>query len=272
MTVAGTNQCGNGVVSNFAVTVNPLPAAAGTITGPSSVCAGATGVAYSVPTITSATTYVWTVPAGAVITSGSTTKNIVVTFGPTAGPGIITVKGTNTCGSGAVSANFNVTMNAIPAAPVITAAGNVLTSSASTGNQWYYEGNAIAGATGQSYTVINHTGYYSCVVTLNGCSSPVSNRIWVVVTGQQEVQGSSFSIYPVPNDGRFTISITSAVEESYTIMVYNQLGAKICELKDVLVNGNFEKQVDLRPVASGVYSVVFLNSEHKVVRKVLVNK
>jgi hypothetical protein len=249
-----------------------LPADAGTITGPASVCAGATGVAYSVATIASATSYVWTVPAGAVITSGATTKNIVVTFGPTAGPGVITVKGTNTCGSGAVSPNFNVTMNATPAAPVITAVGNVLTSSASSGNQWYYQGNAIAGATGQSYTVTSNTGYYTCVVTVNGCSSPVSNQIWVVVTGVQEVQGSNFNIYPVPNDGKFTVSITSAVQETYSIVVYNQIGAKIYELKDVQVNGTFEKQVDLRPVANGVYSVVFLNSEHKVVRKVLVNK
>jgi hypothetical protein len=39
----------------------------------------------------------------------------------------------------------------------------------------------------------------------------------------------------------------------------------------VQVNGTFEKQIDLRPVASGIYSIVFLNSEHKVVKKILVN-
>ena len=272
ITVAGTNLCGNGTASTFAVAVNPTPAAAGTITGPASVCAGATGVAYSVATIANATTYVWTVPTGATITAGATTKNIVVSFGPTAGSGVITVKGTNTCGSGTVSPNFNVTMNATPAAPVVTVAGNVLTSSAPTGNQWYYEGNAIAGATGQTYTVTNNTGNYWCVVTLNGCSSPISNKIWIVVTGQQELQNSNFSIYPVPNDGRFTISVTSPVQDTYSIVIYNQLGAKIYELKDVQVNGTFEKQIDLRPVATGVYSVMFFNGEHKVVKKVLVNK
>ena len=272
VTVAGANQCGNGTASTFAVTVNPVPAAAGTITGPATVCAGATGVAYSVATITSATSYVWTVPAGAVITSGAATKNIVVTYGPSSGTGVITVKGTNTCGSGAVSPNFNVTMNAIPAAPVVTVVGNVLTSSAPTGNQWYYEGTILAGATGQTYTVVNNTGFYWCVVTVNGCSSPISNKVWLVVTGQQELQNNNFSIYPVPNDGKFTVSIVSPVQETYTIYIYNQIGAKIYELKDVQVNGTFEKQIDLRPVANGVYSVVFLNSVNKVVKKVLVNK
>ena len=272
ITVAGTNSCGNGTVSPaFAVTVNPLPAAAGTITGPASVCAGSTGVAYSVPTISNATTYVWTAPAGATITAGGTTRNITVSYGTAAGSGVITVKGTNTCGNGAV-ASINITMNAIPPAPVITISGNVLTSSALTGNQWYYEGTVIAGATSRTYTATHNTGYYWCVVTTNGCSSPISNKIWVVLTGMQALENSSFSIYPVPNDGRFTVSISSPVAENYTIFVFNQLGAKIYELGDVNVTGTFEKQIDLRPVPTGIYSVVFFNSEHKVVKKLIVNK
>jgi len=272
ITVAGTNSCGNGTVSPaFAVTVNPLPAAAGTITGPASVCAGSTGVAYSVPTISNATTYVWTAPAGATITAGGTTRNITVSYGTAAGSGVITVKGTNTCGNGAV-ASINITMNAIPPAPVITISGNVLTSSALTGNQWYYEGTVIAGATSRTYTATHNTGYYWCVVTTNGCSSPISNKIWVVLTGMQALENSSFSIYPVPNDGRFTVSISSPVAETYTIFVFNQLGAKIYELGDVNVTGTFEKQIDLRPVPTGIYSVVFFNSEHKVVKKLIVNK
>ena len=273
ITVAGTNSCGNGTASPaFAVTVNPLPAAAGTITGSASVCVNATGVTYSVPTIANAATYVWTVPAGATITAGAATKSITVSFGPTAGTGVVTVKGTNTCGNGVISSNFNVTMNALPAAPVVTANGAVLTSSATSGNQWYYAGNAIAGATSQTYTVTHNTGYYWVVVTTNGCSSPISNKVWVVVTGQQELQGSNFNVYPVPNDGRFTVSITSPVQEAFTVQVFNQLGAKVFELNDLQVNGTVEKQVDLRPIANGIYSVVFLNSEHKVVKKVIVNK
>jgi hypothetical protein len=274
ITVAGTNNCGNGPASSFPVTVNPLPAAAGTITGPASVCAGATGVNYTVPAIASATSYVWTVPAGATITSGSTTNHIVVTFGNTAGSGVITVKGTNTCGSGAVSPNFNVIINGIPAAPVVTAVGNVLTSSAPTGNQWYYGGTLIPGATSQSYTVTNNTGYYWCVVTLNGCSSPISNKVWVEVVGTPELPASSsFTIYPVPNNGLFTASIRYPVDDTFSIIVYNQLGGKLFELRDVkTVGGIYDTQIDLRPIASGMYSVVFMNSEHKVVKKVLINK
>jgi len=272
ITVSGTNSCGNGTASPaFAVTVNPLPGAAGTITGPASVCVSKTGVAYSVPSIAFTNSYIWTVPAGATITSGATTRNIVVSFGPAAGTGTVTVKGTNSCGNGTGS-TLNITMNDIPSAPAVTATGAVLTSCAATGNQWYYEGNAIAGATAQTYTVTHNNGYYWCVVTTNGCSSPLSNKVWVVVTGGQELQVSQFSVYPVPNDGRFTISITSPVQENYSIEIYNQLGARIYTHGEIPVTNTFEKLIDLRPVADGIYSVVFLNSQHKVVKKVLVNK
>ena len=224
------------------------------------------------PAITNATSYVWTVPAGATITYGSATNSIVVSFGSSPASGIITVKGTNTCGNGALSPNLNVTVNAIPVAPVVSVAGAVLTSSASSGNQWYYEGTgAIAGATAQTYTAIK-TGWYWSVVTVNGCTSAQSNHVYIVFTGQAEFENSNFNVYPVPNHGRFTVSLSSPVQETFIIQVYNQIGVKIFELNDLFVNGNTEKQVDLRPVPSGIYSVIIINHDHKVVRKMLVNK
>ena len=273
ITVAGTNSCGNGTSSPaFAVTVNPLPAAAGTVTGSASVCAGATGVAYSVPTIANAATYVWTVPAGATITSGASTKSIVVTFGATAGTGVVNVKGTNTCGNGAVSADLNVTIHAIPAAPVVTANGSVLTSSATSGNQWYYAGNPIAGATSQTYTVTHNTGYYWCVVTTNGCSSPISNKVWVVVTGiGSQSLASEFVVYPNPNKGQFTISLDGVEQGTYTIEVMSNLGVAIWKSENVMISGSYKTEVDIRPAPAGVYMVLIRNNESHQVRKVMVN-
>ncbi len=270
VTVAATNQCGNGPASSYAVTVKPLPAAAGTITGPASVCAGASGVTYTVPAVSGATGYTWTVPSGMTITSGASTNTIVVSAGNTPGSGIIKVIGTNTCGSGASSPEFSVTIQPLPAAPVITANGNVLTSSSATGNQWYYEGAAIPGATGQTYTVTNNTGYYWCVVTLNGCSSPISNKEWVVITGQQEMQKPEFTIFPVPNDGKFGISISVPYPETFTIQVFSPLGVKLYEIQDVTVNGKYDTRIDLGEAVRGICPVVFLYGETRSVIKMLV--
>jgi hypothetical protein len=269
ITVAAANVCGNGPASTFPVTVNPLPAAAGTITGPATVCAGSTYV-YTVPTIANATSYVWTLPVGA--TGTSTTSSISVTFTNPPASGVITVKGTNACGSGTTSPNFTVTINPVPVA-VVTQVGNVLTCTPAGGSyQWYYEGTAISGATSQSYTVINNTGYYWCVVTVNGCSSAISNKVWVEVVGTHELAADAgFTIYPVPNNGKFTASVRYPVDDTFTIMVYNMVGEKLYELKDVTtVGGKLDVNIDIRPVSGGMYSVVFVNSEHRVVKKIIV--
>ena len=272
ISVQGNNNCGNGPASpTFPVTVNPLPSDAGTITGPSSVCAGETGANYQVPLIPFATSYSWTIPFGATITSGATTNSIIVTFGPNPDQGVFKVYGINGCGNGAISSDFSVTINAIPDAPEVTAVGAVLTSSAPSGNQWYNNiTGLIPGATGQTWTAILTATYWS-VVTINNCASPESNHVYVIAIGQQELGISNFNVYPVPNKGLFTVALASQVQEVVTIQVFNQLGAKIYELKDVVVNGLVEKQIDLRPVAHGVYSVVILNKDRKVVRKLMVN-
>ena len=127
---------------------------------------------------------------------------------------------------------------------------------------------------GQTYTVTLNSGFYWCVVTLNGCSSDISNKVWITIVGVSDHTGSaSFSIYPVPNNGLFTVMISSLVDEIFTITVYNQIGVKLFGLNNAAtVGGKFETQIDLRPIASGMYLVVFMNSEHKVVRKIFVNQ
>jgi hypothetical protein len=154
-----------------------------------------------------------------------------------------------------------------------------VSSSAPTGNQWYYSatpggtGAPISGATAQTYDcTLTGTGYYWSIVTINGCSSAESNHQYVIITGIDSHSSSAINIYPVPNDGQFNVSITTAFSESFSISVYNSLGVKIYEETKVDVNGSLQKMIDLRPVPNGVYSVVFENSQNQVVKKIIVNK
>jgi len=278
ISVYGNNLCGNGTPSpNFPVTVTALPDPAGTITGSSLVCQGESGVIYSVGAIANATTYTWSVPTGATIVSGGTTSTITVDFPVTAGSGNVTVFGSNSCGNGTISPAFAVTVNPKPVTPVVVATGDTLTSSAASGNQWYFSatqsgtGNVIPGATGQTWQA-TQTGWYWTVVNFGGCSSDPSVRVYVLITGTQELQTGNFNIYPVPNDGRFTVSMTSVSREHFTLSIYNNLGIQIREVKDIEVNGIAEQVIDLRPVASGIYTVVIRSGSSKVVKRVVVNK
>jgi len=272
ITVAGTNDCGYGTPSPpFAVTVNPLPAAAGNISGPSSVCQGETGVIYSVPTIANATGYTWTVPAGATIVSGSNTHQITVDFSLIAVSGDIMVYGSNSCGSGTTSPDFPVTVNPKPPTPIITQEGVILTSSATSGNQWYFNGTLIPGATGQTHEAKSSGDYYT-IVTINGCSSDPSNTLHVIITGITTLPQSNLNIYPVPNDGMFTVSGSWIIDETLTLEVYNYLGVKIYGSKVQSVQGKVEQTIDLRPVPNGVYTVVLRTADNRVVKRILVNK
>jgi hypothetical protein len=166
-------------------------------------------------------------------------------------------------------------VNPVPIAPVITPAwilaGDTLFSSAPLGNQWYLDGVLIPGATGQSFITIS-AGTYTDVVTLNGCSSAVSNGVHAGGVGISETPAGSFNIYPVPNDGLFKLSINSPSKQIFNLSVYNYLGVIIYEQKDIDVKGLSERIIDLRPVPNGVYSVVLRNNEQQIVKKIVVNK
>jgi len=273
ITVFGNNICGNGATSPaLNVTVTPLPAAAGTISGPTAVCQGENGVVYTVPAITNATGYTWTVPAGATITSGANTSSIHVDFSSSASSGSVTVLGTNACGNG-TSSGLSVTVSSVPPTPTITANGYVLTSSAANGNQWYHDGSAVAGATGQTYTVpAAAPGWYWTVVTLGACSSDSSNHKYIQGVGIGEHHEDQVKIYPVPNDGHFNISISSEREISYKLEIYNCLGVKIYGDHTITVNGTLITPIDLGSVASGLYTIVLRNTDNQVIRKILINK
>jgi hypothetical protein len=275
ITVQGNNLCGFGIISApYPVIVVQLPAAAGTITGNNSVCEGDAGISYTVSPIANATGYEWTVPTGAIIVAGANTNSIIVDFPAPSSSGNITVYGTDFCGNGIVSPNFAVTVKQLPPTPTITQNGDTMTSSASTGNQWYLNGTLIPGATGQIYVAIQ-SGNYTCIVTLDGCGSAVSNILIVIITGTGDKNSAgTISVYPNPNDGQFVLEIesTTAQETAYDLFVVNNLGMKIFELIDMKVKGNFRKNIDLRPVPNGVYTIILKNNDQNVLKKIIVNK
>lgn len=265
----GSTGCYAGIPTAFPVTVTPVPDPAGTITGTSAFCAGTSGVAYSVAPVPNASTYVWTLPSGATIASGDLSPSITVDFANDATSGNITVYGNNLCGNGTVSPAFPVTVYPIPVTPVISLSGDTLASDAPAGNQWYMDGTAIPGATGQIH-VATQNGVYWCDVTLNGCISDTSNHINVVLIGIDPAPSFRFAIRPVPNNGRFMVTMTVVEEGSFTIQVFNTLGNMVREVKMTRVKGTVEKVIDLRPVPDGVYTVVARNGNTQMVKKIVV--
>jgi hypothetical protein len=262
---------GNPAASNaVSMAVSSIAGDAGIISGLSSVCAGAEDLEYSVAPIANSDSYEWSLPAGAYVVSGNNTARVKVNFSAEAGSGDITVRGSNSCGEGAVSTGFHVTVNPIPAAPVVAIQWPVLQSSSSEGNQWFYQGNLVPDSTGQTFHA-EQPGWYWAVVTKLGCTSDSSNHVYVDGTDPGEIK-PGILVYPVPNDGHFTISIILLAPETFNISIYNYLGERLYQLSDLLVASSFKRVIDLRPMPRGVYTVVFKCPGYTVVKKVLINK
>ena len=231
------------------------------------ICTGNT-VSYTSQSTGGNLTYNWWFDGG--IPSASTVPNPVITYNTAGIYDVQLIVNNGNWSDTLLKANY-ITVSVPPAAPVITASGYTLTSSAVSGNRWYLDGNLIIGATGQSYTA-THTGWYWDVVTQNGCSSDTSNHIYLLMTGTGEKAGTAFIISPVPNDGLFTVTITGAIEQNCILTIRNITGSGIFRDAFKSMAGTTSRVIDLRPASAGVYIVELNCNGIRVVRKMTISK
>ncbi len=286
LVVHGMNSCGSGSPSSlYSVTVNTAPAAAGTITGISPVCAGANGVAYSVPLITGANTYNWLYTGTGATINGSGNA-ITINFAANATTGTLTVAGNNTCGSGTVSGGYSVTVNPLPdAAGTITGTTTVcanstgiaynvpLINNASSYN-WLYSGTgATINGTGNAVTIDfspTATGGNLTVAGNNACGNGTQASFIVVVdpcTGIEEVEGgSSVTIVPNPNSGNFSVEFTSQLNAVFMLRIANAIGQVIIDEKKEIKAGLNHIEVDMSAYPTGTYYLNLISNDENIVK------
>ncbi|MFN5032279.1 MAG: T9SS type A sorting domain-containing protein, partial [Flavobacteriia bacterium] len=272
MTSSDGTVSNNPATSNtITVTVTTPVAPSLTISGDNTICSG-TSTTFSAAASNggSAPTYQWSVNGANVGSNNSTYTSSALTNGSTI-TCILTSSSTCVTTSSATSNTLTMTVTSSPSAATIAYSGGVLTSSSSTGNQWYLNGNAISGATSQSYTPTQN-GNYTVVVTSNGCPSAASNAYTVTGLGIEELNVYQLSVYPNPSQGEFSVSFNASITEAYTIKVYDEVGRLVYNENIENQNGQYIKEVKLGEVASGIYNVTLSNGSNEVTRKVVVKK
>jgi hypothetical protein len=95
--VNASNSCA--VSGNRTLVVSGKPKQPASISGAISVCANQTQVPYTTASVLGATSYLWTLPSGAIVASGQNTNSIHVNFATSAGN--VAVKAKNACGTSA---------------------------------------------------------------------------------------------------------------------------------------------------------------------------
>jgi photosystem II stability/assembly factor-like uncharacterized protein len=229
--------------------------AAGSINGPSEICAN-DSAQFSIGSVFGANTYTWNVPAGSTITSGNGSTSITVVFGSSSGT--ISVTAANGCDS--VSSSLSITVNPAPAIPTITFINNILSSGLASSYQWYLNGSAIPGATGQNYTPAQN-GTYSVVVTNSfGCASS-SGPFAVIGLSVNEIQiNGALEISPNPLINSAIIVIGGSSGEEY--LSISDVRGKI--ISETPVNVNDRITLDRKNFAEGIYFISLLDHSHSL--------
>lgn len=156
----------------------------------------------------------------------------------------------------AVSDPFNIIPT--PTTATITLNGLTLTSSVSSGNLWYRNGQAISGADQQTYLVTENGSYY-VRYSQNNCQSAPSNSIVITNVSVAENANPAFRIYPNPAHEQLQIAAPEAGE---------------LQLRDLqgrlLLQQRFEAgdhQLMLSSFAAGLYVLVWEDSKGSSVRR-----
>ncbi|MDQ2770890.1 MAG: T9SS type A sorting domain-containing protein [Bacteroidota bacterium] len=251
--------------STASITIS-APASAAFSYSSSSLCASGTAT----PTLaTGATAGLFTSSAGL---SFNTATGTILLANST--PGTYTITNTVSTGGacGGASSTATVTINALPAPPTLSVVYNgsttTLTSSAATGNQFYLNGTAIAGATGQTYVVsgtpAQYGSYTVTTTSAQGCASLPSTAVVVTATAKQ-LAAATLQLYPNPTPGGLlTVALTGA-HQSVQLTVLNAVGQVV--YRGTLAAAATQQQLDLSALPSGVYLLRAVMAEGSVSRR-----
>jgi hypothetical protein len=134
--------------------------------------------------------------------------------------------------------------------PTITASGNTLTSSATTGNQWYKAGELIVGATAQTYQV-QATAGYQVKVTAGGCTatSAVFNFVPTRIDGPNAWNGT---VVAYPNPVSNVLYVKNNSGRKLQLQLVDVAGVKVRVHTLVGAQGS----INVQGLASGAYFLV----------------
>ena len=213
----------------------------------STVCAGQ-AITMTDNSTNTPTSWSWTMTNGTPPTSTSQSPTVAYS---TAGTYTVTLVASNTSGSSA-AVSHTITVNAIPSVPIINLSGNTLTSSSSTGNQWYLNGTLISGATGQTYTAMANGSYTVVVTNSFGCSNTSAATNLTALGINSVTDNTMLSIFPNPSTGIITLNF-SGKSEHIIIEVINDLGQLVYTEKVNDCTNDCNKIIDMSSFKKGIY-------------------
>ncbi len=156
--------------------------------------------------------------------------------------------------------------------PAITQNGNILSSNFATGNQWYYNGNAISGATNQTYSPTQSGNYRVDVTLSNGCIAQSDNFVYVILAVNPGANDIGLVVFPVPADNQVNVVFAAKTAASLNISLINSAGETDYSNSQVLPAGNFSTVIDVGHIAPGTYVLKIVLGQKIYARKIIIDR
>jgi len=85
-------------------------------------------------------------------------------------------------------------------------------------------------------------------------------------------QNIGVSVFPNPNNGTFTIKLSSTKNEKLRLSINSIVGESVYSEEQITVNGELLKTVDLSSFSEGIYFLVIENNNRIVTEKIVIQK
>lgn len=268
--VITSNPCGS-VTTNAATLLVVNPASITTQPASLSLCENGNAT-LSVTTSGTNLSYQWQISTNGGTTfsniNGANTSTLALTASSTMNNNRYRVVVTeSTCGA-VTSSVATLVVNPLPVVTLTASPTNVitigqtitLTASSSSGNifNWYLNGSALSGSSGNTISV-NNTGlgnYTVSVTDVNGCTGNSAN-----INVRDSIISYTF-IYPNPNKGSFYVRFEGVPYNGSPrlLTMFDEKGARVYQKAYTVTNSYQPMLVEVPQFSKGMYTVVLTNS------------
>ncbi len=273
--VTAVSVCGENSLQRCKTISSITPGVPGNITGTSTGVCGQT-IVYTIPSVSGATSYTWTPPAGATLGSPNGTNTMSIIYPSNFTTGSLCVTANNACGSGAprcitakgVSSNPGVISGpASVCANDLADAYSVSPVFGATGYQWTTpSGSTIVSGQGTNAIIVDWgtSGGVIGVTALGPCGN--SGTRTLNVTMNCRISGNSsdvlnISAYPNPTNDVLNLNIQSESNEMYSIVLIDVAGRIVTSSLLNIFEGTNISTIDVSVFAKGMYQLTILNSK-----------
>jgi len=145
------------------------------------------------------------------------------------------------------------------ASPAVTLNGKLLSSSATTNNQWYVNDSLLSGHTGQTDTASIPGVYYTVVSDpATGCQL-TSNKVTYTPSGGDPNDAIGLKLWPVPAKYYANLLFYMSSPANTSVSLVNIMGQRVFEEDYPNFSGLYSKQIPTGNLASGVYTLQIIH-------------